>query len=604
MHKIQTPPARKHLHRSSAPPPERSEQAKSPTSNGSKFMNTPRKLMNQMSFKSIMSPSPAPSPAQQAPASAKRSDRKPQDDLSAGGPGIREDRTGMRALFGDAWIARPPATRQDDIQRTGRTAPIYPIDDTHRTLYDVPLDEVAAREAKPPAYFPPPPVLEWEYYRVDSRRGWWVVFCAFLACSISLSALLTYPVYESYYEFASPATDNSYAEIDDIYRGHEASGASLEIFDYRVSTYLVLIGSLMGGFAAAGSVFAGCVADTLGYPICCFLGTVLMSMSLLAASFVSRLWALCILQGALCGLGISLVFTPAYAAPAQWFERHRALATGIAVSGSAFGTILLVPVLRAILASLGSAQCLRAQALIILLVGSGASYGLRTRVQLQRPVAMQWRQTLRDTRVLLLMLMALLIAAARFAQVLCLPVFARVYGGDRNTAYNILYTIGAASFCGAILGGAVADRSGYIAGIGLCESLVGLFTLVIWTPIAAAQVSTASIYLYAALFALSSGVLAAVLPPGVAQMFGSARLATTMGLVLAASTPAILIMTPASIEFFDILGNHHSTAWLIAISGVLSILAGCLGFLLPVLQRRHARLVLRRQSSISWTSTN
>ncbi|KAJ2491371.1 hypothetical protein IWW37_002360 [Coemansia sp. RSA 2050] len=507
--------------------------------------------MNQMSFRTMLSPSPAPSPAQPAPANVGRSGRKPRaTDLPAGGPGIREDETGMRALFGDAWIARPPTTHHDDIQRTGRVAPIYPIDDTHRTLYDVPLDEAAARESKPPAYFPPPPILEWEYYRVDSRRGWWVVFCAFLACSISLSALLTYPVYESYYEFSSSATDSSTAEIDDIYRGHEDSGASFEILDYRVSTYLVLIGSLMGGFAAAGSVFA------------------------------------------------------AYAAPAQWFEKHRAVSTGIAVSGSAFGTIVLVPVFRAILANLGSAQCLRAQALITLLVGSGASYGLRTRVQLQRPVAMQWRQTLRDARVLLLVLMALLIAAARYAQVLCLPVFARVYGADRDTAYNILYTIGAASLCGAIIGGAVADRSGYIAGIGLCESLVGVFTLVIWTPIAAAQVSTASIYLYAALFAFSSGVLTAVLPPGVAQMFGSARLATTMGLVIAASAPAVLIMTPVSIEFFAMLGNHHSTAWLIAISGVLSILAGCLGFLLPVLQRRHARLVLRRQSSVSWTSTN
>ncbi|KAJ1649458.1 hypothetical protein GGF38_006106, partial [Coemansia sp. RSA 25] len=66
--------------------------------------------------------------------------------------------------------------------------------------------------------------------------------------------------------------------------------------------------------------------------------------------------------------------------------------------------------------------------------------------------------------------------------------------------------------------------------------------------------SMAPVYVYAVLFAASSGVLAAVLPPGIAQMFGSARLATTMGLVIAASTPAILIMTPVSIEFLDMLG--------------------------------------------------
>ncbi|KAJ2891343.1 hypothetical protein IWW38_003659, partial [Coemansia aciculifera] len=250
-------------------------------------------------------------------------------------------------------------------------------------------------------------------------------------------------------------------------------------------------------------------------------------------------------------------------------------------------------------------------ALVTLVVGAGAAVGLRTRVQLQRPVSVQWRATVRDARVLLLMLMALLVAAARFAQVLCLPAFARAYGATADDAYNVVYAMGAAALVGAIVGGAAADKSGYIAGIGLCEALVGVFTLVVWAPIAAATAlaerepgSLAPVYVYVVLFAVSSGVGAAVLPPGVAQMFGSARLATTMGLVICASAPAILVMTPVSIKFLDVLGGGGNTAWLIAVSGILSILAGCLGFLMPVLQRRHARHVLRRQSSISWTSSN
>ncbi|KAJ1882919.1 hypothetical protein LPJ71_010074, partial [Coemansia sp. S17] len=134
IHKLQTPPVRKHAHGSSVPPPSRSsEQAKSPSSGGSKFMNTPRKLMNQMTFRSMLATSPAP--AQQVNASK---GGKPRDtDLPRSEPDTREDgASGMRALFGDAWIARPPATRQDEMQRTARAAPIYPIDAAHRTLYD------------------------------------------------------------------------------------------------------------------------------------------------------------------------------------------------------------------------------------------------------------------------------------------------------------------------------------------------------------------------------------------------------------------------------------------------------------------------------------
>ncbi|KAJ2006835.1 hypothetical protein H4R26_001146 [Coemansia thaxteri] len=575
------------------------DSAQSPTS---KFLSTPRKLMNQMSFKSMLtSPSPRASPAASSQRNIEKElvSRDPAARTEQGSDGAQQ---GMQALFGDAWIARPSEAVHQDARPVAKAAPLYPIDSAHRTLYDVPLDESLAATAKSESKGGArvqPPALEWEYYRIDSRHGWWVVLCAFLACMVSLSTLSTYFVYESYYE-TSVDQEGVTPEVD-IYRGQDGGGALSVHFDYRVSKYLVLIGTLMGGCAAVSSVFAGIVADTLGYPICCFVGTVVMSISLLAASFVGQLWGLCVLQGVLCGIGVSMVFTPAYAAPAQWFDRFRALSTGIAISGAAFGTVLLTPIYRAILADRGSAICLRVQALITLILGAVAAFGLHTRVQLQRPVAMQWRSMAHDPRVLLLLVMSLLVAAARFAQALCLPVFARVHGASRNDAYNIIYAMGAASLVGAVLGGKVADRTGYIAGIGLCELLMGLFTLVIWLP--AAESTISPVYIYCVAYGVSLGVFAAVLPPGIAQMFGSARLATTMGLVVTASAPAILIMTPASIKFLDVLGSGYSTAWLIALSGVFSLVAGCLGFLLPYLQRRHARQVLRRQSTISWTSS-
>ncbi|KAJ2891046.1 hypothetical protein IWW38_003798, partial [Coemansia aciculifera] len=95
--------------RSSAPPPSssspssrREQGVKSPSS---RLVNTPRKLMNQMSFRSMLSASPAP---QQQPA---KSEKRQQNPLSPLSPkainGGGKERLGMGALFGDASVARP-----------------------------------------------------------------------------------------------------------------------------------------------------------------------------------------------------------------------------------------------------------------------------------------------------------------------------------------------------------------------------------------------------------------------------------------------------------------------------------------------------------------
>ncbi|KAJ2448607.1 hypothetical protein EV183_005351 [Coemansia sp. RSA 2336] len=559
-----------------------SSQKEKPTKTGP---STPRRIMQQMSFRSILSPSPMPSqPA--AREAQRRASKRSSRQASLGN------------LFSDAWIAQPAKARKPSGSlraKAGHVAqPMYeiPLDSAEkhvphkRTLSELSdktiaasseADEKLSREKG-----------SWEFHPLDSKRGWLVVWWAFVSCFVSLSTLVNYPIYESYYI----STTRDTGTLEDKNQG----GEYLPKQTY-LSTYVVLIGTLMSGFAALGSLGAGIASDVLGLRLCALAGTLVLSLGLLSSAFLDKLWALCITQGVVGGVGIAMMAIPAYTAPAHWFERHRAAATGTAVAGTGLGVLVLTPAYRSILQTRGLAICLFVQTVITLVLGIGSSLGLRVRIVPSQSPAyrMKWLKALSDLRVLALMAMAFFAAAARFAQLLCLPLFARAAGVEEDTG-GVLYAMGAALLLGMLAGGACADRTGYIAGIGLSELVLGIFTLALYTP----SSSIAPLYAFSVVFGLTTGTLAAVLPAAIAQMFGTNRLATSTGLVLAACAPALLATTPAALKFLHLLDKGHSTAWLSGISGVFSVVAGSIGMLLPILQRRYVRIFAKRETDISW----
>ncbi|KAJ2359084.1 hypothetical protein IWW50_000085 [Coemansia erecta] len=586
------------------------QASQQPNGSTPKPLSAPRRIIHQMSFRSMLSPSPQPPPptttttATTTTADANiANSREPRDRKQR--PRTNSRQSSLGTLFSDAWIAQPSRARRASsrVSKSGRVV-------SGHGMYDVPLDsahsvqrprsdssdtvnneddEIKKRHAY--AANEKRRSVDWEFHPVDGARGWWVVGWAFLACFVSLSTLINYPVYEAYYINTTRGGGDE-ATLADINRGEDAVRR-----EPVVSLYVVLIGTLMVGFAALGSLGAGIASDILGMRACALAGTLVLCLGLLASAFISRLWALCITQGVLSGVGISLMALPAYTAPVHWFDRRRALATGAAVSGTGLGVLVLTPAYRALLQRQGLAICLFVQAVVTLVLGVAASLGLRPRVDQRSCARMRWRRVILDARVWALMLMALFASSARFAQVLCLPMYARASGSENDTA-GVLYTMGAALLVGMVCGGAVADTTGYIAGIGLSELTLGLFTLALYTP--SSLRSVAPMYVFAVVFGLTTGTMAAVLPASIAQMFGTQRVATTTGLVLAACAPMLLVMTPAALKFMHLLESGRSIAWLSAISGVFSVVAGAIGMTLPVLQRRYIRRFTKQESDIVW----
>src|SRR6516225_1729364 len=90
-----------------------------------------------------------------------------------------------------------------------------------------------------------------------------------------------------------------------------------------------------------GGLFSGALADRIGTHRTAGAGALLCGGSLVAAGAVGTVWEADVTLGAGFGLGLAICYTPAVAAVQPWFDRNRGIASGIALSGTGLGTLLM-----------------------------------------------------------------------------------------------------------------------------------------------------------------------------------------------------------------------------------------------------------------------
>src|SRR5215470_1307444 len=91
----------------------------------------------------------------------------------------------------------------------------------------------------------------------------------------------------------------------------------------------------------AGGLFSGALADRIGTHRVAGAGALIAGGSLITAGAVSTVWEADVTLGAGFGLGLAICYTPAVAAVQPWFDRNRGVASGIALSGTGLGTVLM-----------------------------------------------------------------------------------------------------------------------------------------------------------------------------------------------------------------------------------------------------------------------
>ncbi|XP_032667087.1 monocarboxylate transporter 12 isoform X1 [Odontomachus brunneus] len=107
---------------------------------------------------------------------------------------------------------------------------------------------------------------------------------------------------------------------------------------------VALVGSLQTGFYLMVGPFVSALANRYGFRLVAILGSVISCSAFVLSYFSTSIEFLYISYGCIGGIGGGLIYVPAVITTGFYFERWRALATGIAVCGSGIGAFLLAPI--------------------------------------------------------------------------------------------------------------------------------------------------------------------------------------------------------------------------------------------------------------------
>ena len=153
---------------------------------------------------------------------------------------------------------------------------------------------------------PPPP---------DGGWGWVICFASFM-CNLILDGIAyTFGV------FLEPLVNS---------------------FESNSST-VAWVGSILCGVYLTSGPIVGGLVNKFGCRPVCITGSLIACVGMALSTLSPNVSVLMLTYGVIGGFGLGLIYLPAVVAVGYYFERRRALATGISVCGSGVGTFLFAP---------------------------------------------------------------------------------------------------------------------------------------------------------------------------------------------------------------------------------------------------------------------
>ncbi|KAH9276702.1 hypothetical protein BASA83_000835 [Batrachochytrium salamandrivorans] len=337
----------------------------------------------------------------------------------------------------------------------------------------------------------------------DSGYGWAIVVACFVINIFSVGLPASFGVFQATYM-------------------HQ------EEFQGSSSLSIAFVGSLATLGLPLFAIISGRLADIYGPRWVSCTGAIIVSASLIAASFCTVLWQLFITQGFLFGFGTSLSYVPILGVLPDWFKERRGLAMGIAVSGGGVGGLAIAPILSTCISHLGWRWALRIMGISGGVFLISAAMVLRMRVPSKQSSKIDLSY-FRDDKFVRLFFMALVTSFAWFVPLFYISVYAIQYGVSKESAALLVGLMNGASGLGRVVLGYTADKLGPVNVLLGCESVATILILALW-PFA---MTFSTMLAFVLIFGFALGGFASLVPTVVATLFGDrGNLATVTGMII------------------------------------------------------------------------
>jgi len=322
----------------------------------------------------------------------------------------------------------------------------------------------------------------------------------------------------------------------------------------------------------------GPVADRIGPCRVVLVGAGATGGGLILTAAVPSIWLGYLTFGLGVGLGTACGYVPMVAAVGGWFERRRALAIGIAVSGIGVGTLAVPPVAALMVGSMGWRRTYVVLGVAALMVLSACALAAR------RPPAgpqksRRLRRVVRTREFAGLYCSGLLSSFALFLAFVHIVPYAIKLGTAPVAAAGLVSVIGVGSTVGRLGLGGAAERLGAVRTFQLSVGIL-IASYVLWY-LAPGYLALAG---FALVLGLGYGGWVALSPSVMADLFGWEGLGGSLGLLYTSAGVGALFGPPFAGFLVDAT-NSYRPAILTALG-----LAVAAGFAI-------ARLPIRRVTS-------
>jgi MFS family permease len=391
---------------------------------------------------------------------------------------------------------------------------------------------------------------------LDSSKGWVAVGCAFV------SMFICFGVVYSFGAFFDPMS----SEFD--------TGSSATSALFSITTFLFFTGGIISGMAV----------DRFGPRPVLIFGGFSMGFGLYLTSLVNALWVGYITYGLGVGMGVACGYVPMLAVVGAWFERRRAAALGVAVTGVGLGTLVVTPLAAALINHYGWRQT-------YVIFGISSVVGLFLCGYLTpRPPAPAGQQSGLRLRELVklpafgyMYFSGFFITLALFVPFVFLVSYARAQGIDDVAAASLVGIIGGASIAGRLGFGALGDKIGRMR---LFQStfMIIAFSYLIWLF---SSHSFTLMMVYAVLLGGGYGGFIVLSPVVASEIFGLVGLGTILGATYTAAGIGGLIGPTFAGYLIDKTGSYNAAILAAMIFAFLAFL-----LLIPVgryLKKRERR---------------
>lgn len=366
--------------------------------------------------------------------------------------------------------------------------------------------------------------------------GWLVVLASFVVNFWAFAPNITFGVYQAYFLQAST-------------------------FPGALPTDISWVGSIGTAAMFIPGPFVAPMTRLLGLKAVVAIGIILASLGLILASFFTQLWHLYLTQGFLFGVGGGLVFFSSISVTAQYFEKRRGLANGIAVAGSGIGGLSLAPLTRYLIAQVGIRWTQRIMGFAVLGFMSAVFAFIRPRVQVVKKGPIFDMSIIRVPGFMYLMATAFVVTFGYMVPVFLIPTYSNVeLGQTPATSANLISIFSGINAASRIILGVAADKLGRTNTLFTCCFLAGASCLAIWSVASNIQILTGFMVVYG----LFGGGFISIFPVVVAQVVGIERLSGALGILYFGNVVGNLLGAPIATAIMHAQGGKYIGAIIFA----------------------------------------